>query len=87
MSRPEWNVVRDGADACAEVIKLRLIGSGYKKMDVTVDDEGFMRSDRVEDNKRLKDLPAHWLVGRYTRSALCVDIETDLRMRLMELPA
>ncbi len=87
MSRPDWNLLRDGADACAEAIKLRLIASGYAKYDVSVDDDGYMRSDRVHDSKRRKELPAHWFIGRYNRKAHCADIETDLLMRRMELRA
>lgn len=80
------NLVRDGADHGAELVKLRLL-SGRSSLDVFVDEDGNLRTERIEDQRRREPLPDRWHVGRYTRKASVQDIETDLRMRLMELPS
>lgn len=83
---PLLNVVRDGADGGAEAVKLRLLASKCS-LDVFVDEDGNLRTERAGDQRRREPLPDRWLVGRYSRKATVADIEVDLRMRMMELPS
>lgn len=83
---PAVNVLRDGADHGAETVKVRLLAKQCS-LDVYVDEAGNLRTERAGDECRRKEpFPDRWHVGRYTRKASVADIETDLRMRLMEIP-
>jgi hypothetical protein len=86
MKDPTLNVLRDGVEVCAEVIRLRLVARRMA-LDVSVDDRGNVRTEGAHDSRRSVALPEGWLVGRYTKRATLEDLAVDLHARIEEIQA
>jgi hypothetical protein len=86
MKDPTLNVLRDGVEVCAEVIRLRLVARRMA-LDVSVDDRGNVRTEGAHDSRRSVALPEGWLVGRYTKRATLEDLAVDLHARIKEINA
>lgn len=79
-----YNLIRDGVDDCAQGVKWILIRGG-SMLSVYVHDNGDVLTERANDSRRSKPLPAEMLVGIYNKRCKQVDIADDLHCRLQEL--
>ncbi len=78
MNKVLHNVFRDGAETCAEIVKIRT--SYESPLAVYVDNKGDMHTPY-----RGVELPDHWLAGVFTNDAMCVDIAEAIGVRAMEI--
>lgn len=79
-----YNLLRGDVEEIAEGIKLRILASKVTTT-VYVRPDGGVLTERTNDSRRTQDLPDSWLVGVYTRSTKCDELEDDLVVRLAEL--
>lgn len=78
MSKVLHNVFRDGAESCAEIVKIR---TAYESpLPVYLDHRGDLHTPYKGTS-----MPDHWLVGVFTPEAMCQDIAEAIGVRAMEI--
>lgn len=76
------NLLHDEIEDIAERIKLKILARGQQC--IYARESGAITAYHVNDERNLQ-LSPHTLIGSYTRTARCEDIEGDLRERLAEI--